>query len=275
MEALIGYQREILWAIILMYVAAWIPVMLGVIFDRDRWLPQGLRLAVLAMAVHVAWIALRWIEVGHGPYLNLYEVASSDSIIAVFMYLLAQWKYPKVRVLGIFVFPVVFLLMGFGALSAREPVALSPILDSSWLLVHVLTAKLAFGAYLISCVLAVAYLLKDKGRGGRLVEKFPPNPVNEELNRKFVTLGFLNHTVMLVSGSIWANVAFGAYWSWDPIETWSLISWLVYGIFYHLITVHGWKGRRMAWLSIVALMSILFAFFGVPYVFEGSHNLFL
>ncbi len=178
--------------------------------------------------------------------------------------------------MGIFVLPAVFLLTGFGALSAPEPVALMPILmDSTWLVVHVLTAKLAFGAYLVSFVLAVSYLLKDKGRGGRLLNFFPSNPVNMELNRKFVTLGFLNHTVMLVSGSIWANVAFGSYWSWDPIETWSLISWIIYGIFYHLITVHGWKGARMAWLSILALMSILFAFFGVPYIFEGSHNLFL
>ncbi len=276
MEVLIAHQRDILWAIILMYLAAWLPIMLGVIFVRERWLLYGVRLGALAVAIHSAWIAIRWMEVGHGPYLNLYEVASSDSIIAVVIYLVAQWKYPRVRILGIFVLPAVFLLTGFGALSTKEPVALSPILlDSTWLVVHVITAKLAFGAYLVSFALAAAYILKDRGRGGKLLGFFPANPVNEELNRKFVTLGFLNHTVMLVSGSIWANVAFGSYWSWDPIETWSLISWMIYGIFYHLITIHGWKGRRMAWISIAALLSMLFALFGVPYVFEGSHNLFL
>ncbi len=272
---LILYQRIIMWGIILLYLLAWLPIMLGVIFDKKNWLLPGIKLSIAGIVVHSVWIVVRWIEVGHGPYLNLYEVASSDSIIAVITYLLAQWKYPKIRVIGIFVFPLVFLLMGFGVLSTKEPVGLSPILDSTWLVVHVITAKLAFGSYLISCVLAISYLMKDRGSGGRLLNWFPSNPVNEELNRKFVTLGFLNHTVMLVSGSIWANVAFGSYWSWDPIETWSLISWLVYGIFYHLITIHGWKGVRMAWLSIVALMSILFAFFGVPYLFVGSHNIFL
>ena len=275
MEVLIEYQRAILWGIILVYLAAWLPIMLGVIFNRESWVPLGIRLCIAGVAVHALWIVVRWMEVGHGPYLNLYEVASSDSIMAVAIYLLAQWKYPKIRILGIFILPLVFLLMGFGVLSTKEPVGLSPILDSTWLVVHVLTAKLAFGAYLISCVLAIAYLMKDKRKGVRVLGWFPTNPVNEELNRKFVTLGFLNHTVMLVSGSIWANVAFGAYWSWDPIETWSLISWLVYGIFYHLITIHGWKGRRMAWISIAALISILFAFFGVPYIFTGSHNIFL
>ncbi len=275
MEALIEYQRAILWAIILIYLAAWLPIMLGVIFERTQWVPLGVRLSIVGVVVHSVWIVIRWVEVGHGPYLNLYEVASSDSIIAVATYLLAQWKYPKIRIMGLFVLPLVVLLMGFGALSTKEPVALSPILDSTWLVVHVLTAKLAFGSYLVSFVLAVAFLMKKRGHEGKLLEWFPANPVNEELNRKFVTLGFLNHTVMLVSGSIWANVAFGSYWSWDPIETWSLISWLAYGIFYHLITIHDWKGARMAWLSIVALFSILFAFFGVPYIFTGSHNLFL
>lgn len=275
MEILIEYQRVILWGVILIYLAAWLPVMLGVIFGRKHWLPLSIRLSVVGVVVHGVWIVIRWVEVGHGPYLNLYEVASSDSIIAIITFLLAQWKYPKIRIMGIFVLPAVFLLLGFGVLSTKEPVALSPILDSTWLVVHVLTAKLAFGSYLISFVLAVAFLMKDRGHEGKLLEWFPANPVNEELNRKFVTLGFLNHTVMLVSGSIWANVAFGSYWSWDPIETWSLISWLIYGIFYHLITIHGWKGARMAWMSIAALMSILFALFGVPYLFTGSHNLFL
>lgn len=275
MNFLIHYQRLILWLVILAYFFGWLPVVLGVVFNRERWISRGVRLVFGGLLLHIVWIVIRWVEVGHGPYLNLYEVASSDSIVAVVIYLLAQWRYPKVRVLGTFIMPVVFLLMGLGALSTKEPVELSPILDSSWLVVHVITAKIAFGSYLISAVLAIAFLMRDRGMKGRLLRWFPENPVNEELNRKFVTLGFLNHTVMLVSGSIWANVAFGSYWSWDPIETWSLISWIIYGIFYHLITIHGWKGKRMAWLTLVALGSIVFALFGVPFVFKGSHNLFL
>lgn len=275
METLIAYQRSILWLIIGLYFMAWLLFLVGIIFEKATWTPRALRATIIALMTHCLWIGLRWLEVGHGPYLNLYEVASSDSIIAVAIFLLCQWRYPGTRMLGIFILPVVFLLMGFGALSAGEPVGLSPIMDSAWLVVHVITAKLAFGSYLISAVLAIAYLVKDSGYTGKVLDRFPNNPVNEELNRKFVTLGFLNHTVMLVSGSIWANVAFGSYWSWDPIETWSLISWLMYGIFYHLITIHGWKGKKMAWMSIVAMLSMVFALFGVPYLFTGSHNLFL
>ncbi|WP_243374074.1 cytochrome c biogenesis protein CcsA [Geotalea sp. SG265] len=275
MTGLITYQRVIFWGVIFLYLASWLPIMFGVIFDKERWIPMGVRLSIAGVALHLVWVAVRWVQVKHGPYINLYEVASSNSIIAMIIFLLAQWKYPKVRILGIFILPTVFLFMGFGALSVKDPVALSPMLDSSWLVVHVLTAKLTFGSYLISCVLAAAYIMKEKGRDSRLLRRFPVNPVNEELNRKFVTLGFLNHTVMLVSGSVWANVAFGSYWSWDPIETWSLISWLTYGIFYHLITIHGWKGNRMAWMSVAALGSVLFAFFCVPYIFVNSHNIFL
>ncbi len=275
MSFLIQYQRVILWMVILLYFVGWLPFALGVIFDKKRWVFAALKLIVGAFLIHVVWIVIRWMEVGHGPYLNLYEVASSDSIVAVLIYLFAQWRYPKVRILGVFIIPTVFLLMGVGALSTKEPVELSPILDSSWLVVHVITAKLAFGSYLISAALAVSYLFKERGIKGGVFKWFPENPINEELNRKFITLGFLNHTVMLVSGSIWANVAFGSYWSWDPIETWSLISWIVYGIFYHLITIHGWRGKRMAWFTLVALGSIVFALFGVPFLFKGSHNLFL
>ncbi len=275
MEYLIEYQRFVLWLVILVYFAGWISIVFGVVFDKERFVGYSIKIVIFGLLVHTLWIVVRWIDVGHGPYLNLYEVSSSDSIIAILIYLIAQWKYPKIRIIGIYVLPAVFLLMGFGALSTKEPVELSPILDSSWLVVHVLTAKLAFGSYLISSVLAVIFLMREKGKKGRILKWFPENPVTEELIRKFITLGFLNHTVMLVSGSIWANVAFGSYWSWDPIETWSLISWIVYGIFYHLITIHGWHGKRMAWFTLIALGSIVFALFGVPFVFEGSHNLFL
>lgn len=275
MESVIYWQRPLVWAAIFAYLAAWLPLLLGTLFEKERFLPWAIRISVVGLVVQCAWMVLRWIEAGHGPYINLYEVTNSIGIIAMLIYLTAQWKYPGLRVLGIFILPVVFLLIGFGMLASRAPVAATPILDSAWLVVHVLTAKLAIGSYLVSVVLASVYLKKHRGRTGRILDRFPSNPVNEEFNRKFISLGFLSHTIMLVSGSIWANVAFGAYWSWDPIETWSLISWLIYGILYHLVTIHGWKGVRMAWLSIVAMLSMVFALFGVPYLFVGSHNLFL
>lgn len=275
MESLIYWQKLLLWAAIFTYLLGWLPLLLGTIFGKERFLPWGIRISLVGVAVQCVWIALRWIEAGHGPYLNLYEVSNSIGITAMLIYLLAQWKYPGLRVLGIFILPSVFLLIGLGLLSSRAPVALVPILDSAWLVIHVSTVKLAFGSYLISFVLAIVFLMREGGRTGKILDRFPSNPVNEEFNRKFVTLGFLNHTITLAAGSIWANVAFGSYWSWDPIETWSLISWLIYGIFYHMITIHGWKGARMAWLSIVAMFSMVFALFGVPYLFTGSHNLFL
>ncbi len=274
MSILLSYQVHILWAIIGCYLIAWLPIMFGGIFDRPQWLPKGIALTIAGLLFHILWIGLRWKETGHGPYLNLYEVASSDSIIAIIIYLLAQWKYPKLKICGIIVLPIVILLLGFGALSTKDPVTSSPILDSYWLVVHVLTAKLAFGSYLISFALAVAFILEERHPHLRILAWFPRQPVTEELIRKFISLGFLNHSVMLVSGSIWANVAFGSYWSWDAIETWALIAWIIYGIFFHLVTIHGWKGEKMAWMSITAMVSMVFALFGVPLVFDSAHNLF-
>ena len=263
------------WLVVALYFVAWLLLLLGIVFEKSAFRAFGTRICQINAVIHGCWILVRWIEAGHGPYLNLYEVASSDAIVAILLYLLVRWRYPKLDPIGILLLPVAFLLMGFGAMSARQPVSMLPILDSSWLVVHVVTAKLAFGSYLISGILAMVYLRKAKGTTNRIINRFPANPVIEELIRKFVTLGFLNHTVMLVSGSIWANVAFGAYWSWDPIETWSLISWLIYGIFYHMITIHGFKGPMVARVCLLAFASIIFALFGVPFIFVGSHNMFL
>ena len=131
MESVIYWQRPLLWAAVFSYLLAWLPLVLGTIFQKERLLPWGIRISFVGLAFQCAWMALRWIEAGHGPYFNMYEVSNSTGIIAMLIYLTAQWKYPGLRVLGIFTLPVVFLLIGFGMLSSRTPVPSGPILDSA------------------------------------------------------------------------------------------------------------------------------------------------
>jgi len=97
----------------------------------------------------------------------------------------------------------------------------------------------------------------------------------DDLMYKFVASGFLFNTIMIASGAIWANQTWGRYWGWDPIETWSLISWLIYGICVHLRINALWSGRRIAWFIIFSIIVLAFALFGVGYVYSGLHTDYL
>jgi ABC-type transport system involved in cytochrome c biogenesis permease subunit len=135
---------------------------------------------------------------------------------------------------------------------------LEPPYRSSWLAVHVLFAWIAFGSYVVAAAIA-GYQLWI-GRGGRSSDRLP---ALDEGSARLVAVGFLGHTVMIASGAIWAHGLWGRYWAWDPIETWSLVSWLTYAMVLHFRFTLGWTGRRAAWLGVAAAASIVVTFFGI------------
>lgn len=108
-----------------------------------------------------------------------------------------------------------------------------------------------------------------------MLAKLPPPDTIDELSVKFVGVGFIFLSIMIAAGSIWANEAWGRYWGWDPIETWSLITWLVYAGYLHSRYTLGWRGRRSAWFAVAALPFILFTLFGVPSVYNSIHGAYL
>ena len=150
--------------------------------------------------------------------------------------------------------PLVVLLMGFGV--TRNP-TLGPLaasLRSGWLVVHVFFAWLAFGAYGLAAPLQLVRL--------------------DELIFRWILFGFIADTVMIASGAIWARDLWGSYWSWDPVETWSLLSFLVYGLVLHLRKTLGWRGRRIAWIVVGAIVTVIVTFWGVNLVMQGSAHVF-
>ena len=100
----------------------------------------------------------------------------------------------------------------------------------------------------------------------------PSKEVLDTINYKSVTLGFVLLTGGIITGAIWANFAWGTYWSWDPKETWSLITWLVYAIYLHARLMRGWQGRKIAWISIVGFLAVLFTYWGVNFLLSGLHS---
>jgi ABC-type transport system involved in cytochrome c biogenesis permease subunit len=114
----------------------------------------------------------------------------------------------------------------------------------------------------------------DSGVVNPSYEKFPSLDRLDELIFRYVIFGFITDTIMIGAGAIWAKDLWGSYWSWDPVETWSLVSWLIYGITIHLRVTFGWRESRLAWLAIIALSSVIISFFGVTFVVSSSLHMF-
>lgn len=144
------------------------------------------------------------------------------------------------------------------------PRNLMPALQSFWLQIHVATAMIAYSAFLISFGLAIMTLLSERLAG--LAARLPELRTLAAWMSKAVAIGFVFETAMLLTGSVWAQYAWGSYWSWDPKETWALITWLVYAFYLHARVVRGWKGRRLAWTAVVGFAVVLFTWFGVNWL---------
>jgi len=266
------------WIAIVAYAASSVGFTIGAIFGKRRAETVAVVLASIGLAAHAVAIASRWARVGHGPYLGFYEVASLLAFMAVAGFLAVVARHRDLRVAGIAVLPVAFLVMGASLLVSKDAMAVEGSLASFWLAIHVAFANLAFGAYATSFALAVAYLMKHakpQRRWQALLDKFPEPDTLDALTYRFVGAGFVFQTVMIVSGSIWANEAWGRYWGWDPVETWSLIAWAIYAIYLHLTMTLGWRGKRAAWVAVLALPISLFSLLGVPIVYHSIHGAYL
>ncbi len=254
------------------------------VFKKNEKIGLAINGAVAGLLFHSVSIALRWIEVGHGPYISMYEVLSKYAWFSVVIFLLVQYKYEKIKIAGFIVMPISFLIMGMGLSYSRDIQPLSPSLRSYWLIAHVVFANLAFGAILVAVGIAALYILKErrskKVETGLIdedsfYERLPELKVMDDLMYRFVASGFLFLTIMIGAGAIWANQTWGRYWGWDPTETWSLITWFVLGICLHLRMNAGWSGKRIAWFIIFIIIVLAFSVFGVGYVYSGLHTNYL
>ncbi len=163
-------------------------------------------------------------------------------------------------------------------LSPKGGIETSAKLASWWLAIHVLFANAAFASFLGAFGLSIAFLMQERGSIGRLgkfARKLPAPEVVDYLASRFVVAGFIFWGIMISSGAVWANEAWGRYWGWDPIETWSLVVWMVYAIYLHLRLTMGWRGRRLAWIAIVAMPFAMFCAIGIPFVFKSIHAAYI
>jgi cytochrome c-type biogenesis protein CcsB len=194
----------------------------------------------------------------------------------VFLYLLIEWR-TKNRSLGVFATPLAFLAMAYASYSptlSSQIQPLVPALKSNWLIAHVLTCFFGYAAFGLAFGLSLMYLLKKRERpegSNVFIRIIPDSSILDDMSYQMVVIGFLLLTLGIITGSVWAHSAWGRYWGWDPKETWSLITWLVYAALLHSRMVRGWKGNKLALLSIIGFFCVLFTYLGVNYL-AGLHS---
>lgn len=227
----------------------------------------GTALTQLAVLTLLGSLVTRAIHTGHGPFANQYEfsVAFAWGIIAAYAYF--EYKY-HVRTLALLVLPVASALILYAMLIGDSPIPLVPALQNNLLLtVHVAVAIVAYGAFAVSFAAAAFTLASPWLTKFRL----PKPEVLEEIAYRAVLIGFPLDTMVVILGALWAEVAWGTYWSWDPKETASLLTWFIYGAYLHARVVRGWRGKRAAWLLIAGFAAVIFTFFGNLF-FGGLHS---
>ena len=178
--------------------------------------------------------------------------------------------------IGVFTAPLIFLTMAYASMSPNISDRIQPLipaLKSNWLIAHVMTCFVGYGAFAIAFAVSIMYLMKQKhgDREEGLLALFPGAGVLDELVHQLVMFGFLFLTAGIITGAVWANSAWGRYWGWDPKETWSLITWFIYATLLHARLMRGWHGKRIAFLSIIGFTAVLFTYFGVNYL-PGLHS---
>lgn len=264
----------LMWATVTAYVVAAVMFIFGVVLPKDGLTRKAAILTAVGLLPHTAAIAVRWIAVGHGPYIGYYEVANALTYVTVLFFAVATLRNRRLGALGIGIMPVVVLLIGGAMLAPKDGLPMTPQLASYWLFIHVAFANLAFGAMAGSFGFALIYLLRQRSKSGKWAErlaKMPSQPALENSLSRFALAGFLLWGIMIVTGAIWANEAWGRYWSWDPIETWSLVVWLIYAVFLHVRFALRWRDQRLAWFAVAAMPVALFCLIGIPTVFNTIH----
>ena len=211
------------------------------------------------------------------PWSNQFEAMAYVSFATIAGYLLLEMKY-KIKAIGAFVVLIGFIAMGAASLlpyryQTAEP--LVPALNSYWIYIHVSITLTSYAAFAIAAGLGVMYLPKERaerrGQVSAFFATFPSLEKIDELGYKAIMVGFPLLAFGTILGAMWANYAWGGYWSWDPKETWALIVWLIYGAYIHARMNRGWEGHRAAVYSIFGFLMVIFCFWGVNFLLSGLH----
>jgi len=274
-------SSAILSYITFVYFAAFFLYLLMMVMGKKCFGRVATFVTLGGLIIQTLAMILRWIEsyrlgIGHAPLSNLYESLIFFAWTIVVLYMVIELK-TKTRTLGAFVTPLAFLALAYASFSPNIQSHIQPLvpaLKSNWLIAHVITCFFGYAAFGLSLALSIMYLIKllESPRTKSIFLKLIPRlNLLDEVNYQMVVIGFLMLTLGIITGAVWAHSAWGSYWTWDPKETWSLITWLIYASVIHSRLVRGWKGKKISILCIIGFSCVMFTYFGVNYL-AGLHS---
>lgn len=250
-----------IYAVLFSYLLAAVLYLAGT--KSSKILKAAFGLAAVGCTLHLLLLVMRTILSGMLPLTNGVEFLLSFIWVTVFMYLVVALRY-QINAAGGAVMLIAGLLVALVALLMKDQLGatapLMPALKSPWLTVHVITAAVSYAAFTLAAGLAVMQFF----------------PVGRSISDDHVYLlvggGFALLSLSIVLGAIWAEQAWGRYWSWDPKETWALVTWIIYAIYLHLHRSREWRGNNARLMVIGGFILVLFTFFGVNYLLPGLHS---
>ena len=266
------YEMTFFWTAVACYGIAAFCYIFGLLARKEALFNCALSFVVVGFCGNLGAVVLRWITGGVPPFIEISESLTSGVFIAVFVYLASQFVVRSLESAGVLVMPVCFVLLGWaGTLTKDIGSTVPPALQSTWLWTHIFAATTGFSCVLFAAGMGLLFLLKERQTGDFLTQ-VPDLKILDEYSYRFVSGGFVFLGLMIVSGALWSNQVKGSYWNWDPVEVWSLISWLVYGIYLHLRITMGWRNRRLAIYSLVSVAIMILSYWGIPFVSSNFHT---
>ncbi len=259
----------------LLYFVATLVSIVYFLSHKDRLLSIGRKALLSGFALHTITIMARWVESGRTPAANLHEALSILTWIIVGLYVVIELRY-KLSILGSFVSPLALIILITASLLPMEIVPLAPALRSYWLPVHVSLALLGNAFFILASLFAIMYLIQERYLKKRKIRGLyfllPSLDVLDELNYRALTYGFPVLTLAMITGAVWAEYAWGTYWSWEPRQIWSLITWFIYAALLHGRLAIGWRGRKAAVFSILGVLVLMGSFLMVNLMSLGRHG---
>ena len=252
------------------------------VFQAGRILVTGSNFLFMLM------LGIRWVTQGYFPLSNLYESLIFLSWGISFIHLIVESKTQS-RLIGAIAAPLLFFLSGFSSLTLptemQKALPLVPSLQSNWLMMHVSMMMVSYATLILGSLLSILYLaflyfntqkpevtVTTSPVSSLSVSKLSLLQTVDIWSYRIIGLGFPFLTIGIISGAVWANEAWGSYWSWDPKETWALITWLVFAIYLHSRLLKGWQGKQAAILGSCGFFVIWICYLGVNFLGKGLHS---
>jgi cytochrome c-type biogenesis protein CcsB len=239
------------------------------------WLRAAFLLACVGLVAHLTAIVTRGLAEHRVPWGNMYEFIIAITCAAVIAMIAASVRF-RAYYTGLFVLLPVVLALAVDVVVVYTPAGrLVPALQSYWIAIHVTAMIVAIGTYIFGAVVTVMFLLADRaerrGRGG-IMSQLPGSATLDRLSYRSILFAFPAWTFAVIAGAMWAHYAWGRYWGWDPKETWSFITWLVYAAYLHARATAGWRGRRAAYIHLFGFACLIFNLVVINLWVSGLHS---